>query len=145
MTGDMVDEVLGKALLDCVDDPRVLRVASLESEAEAEATGDAEAAPDLVSRSVIETVNEGLDVAVDEIVSVVIMERVLESKELIDGRDDVVTPSDADEDDVERGVVEAEPLLTAVLLASCDALDDIDGTVALAVIVASPVDVGAVD
>ncbi len=141
----MVDEVLGKALLDCVDDPRVLRVASLESEAEAEATGDAEAAPDLVSRSVIETVNEGLDVAVDEIVSVVIMERVLESKELIDGRDDVVTPSVADEDDVERGVVEAEPLLTAVLLASCDALDDIDGTVALAVIVASPVDVGAVD
>lgn len=73
------------------------------------------------------------------------MERVLESKELIDGRDDVVTPSVADEDDVKRGVVETEPLLTAVLLASCDALDDIDGTVALAVIVASPVDVGAVD
>lgn len=24
VTGDMVDEVLGKALLDCVDDPRVL-------------------------------------------------------------------------------------------------------------------------
>lgn len=142
---EAVNDALGAALFDCANDPRVLRVASIESEADAETAEDVEAAPDHVSRSVIETVGDGLDVTVDETVTVAITERDLESNELIEGREDVVSPSVANDDDVGRGVDEAEPLRKAVLLARCDAIDDADGAVALAVIVASPVIVGAVD